>query len=64
MKLGGKNGNWVENNGNWVGKNGNWAEKNGYSVVKSCYFLLFYNTSTRKLNKITILEKYCHFREK
>jgi len=59
-----KNGNWVEKNGNLAEKDGNWVEKNGYPVVKSCYFLFFYNTSTRKLNKITILEKYCHFREK
>jgi len=50
-----KNGNWAEKNGNWVEKNGNWAEKIGYPVVKSCYFLLFYNTSTRKLKKITIV---------
>ena len=51
VKLSGKNG-------YPAGKKWLPGEKNGYPVEKSCYFLLFYNTSMRKLIKITILEKY------
>ena len=44
--------------------NGYLAGKNGYSVEKSCYFLSFYMTSTRKSNKTTIFKKYELFSEK
>ena len=46
-----------------AGKNGYSAEKNGYPVEKSCYFLSFYKTSTRKLNKNAILENYALFKK-
>ena len=62
--LGGKNGYSAEKNGYSAEINGYLAEKNGYSVEKSCYFLSFYMTSTRKLNKNAIFKKYELFSEK
>ena len=55
--LGGKK--WLLGGNKWLlgGKNGN-------SVEKSCYFLSFYMTSTRKLNKNAIFKKYELFSEK
>ena len=53
-----------EKNGYSVEISGYFVEINSYPVEKTCYFLSFYKTSMRKLNKNTIFEKYQLFSEK
>ena len=59
-----KNGYSADKNGYSVEISGYLAGKNGYSVGKSCYFLSFYMTNKRKLNKNAIFKKYELFSEK